>query len=354
MRKRKEIADILLSFMTEKGKKEKNIIDSEYREAYYPITVYSRFTDKDATEILSYDGKTTIRYRCKITKKEEEVDLSNTHIAKLSWKVDWAMRWKYEQVLFEPGGGDHAAPNGSYDVSSEIAEKNFQLRTACIHRIRICRHTGTRHKNVKFIRKKHHTEKAAHHLRTSPPYVDVYAPPPDTDISLALDTEVYRQYDEIDKVFGALKRNIFARLFTKNKPSTGIIEQEIAATLKKLHPNRLYTNPIPFRQITGLAQVVQWDETKLNELLRAAKLNFDPKSIKASRLPKAKAWVTEYNKDAAITVRETPNTEVWNTIDETNSRYISDLRNYLQDNKNATVQNLETYLYSLPKKGHTD
>ena len=53
LRKRKEIADILLSFMTKKGKKNKGIIDSEYRKTYFPISIYSRFTGKDATEILS-------------------------------------------------------------------------------------------------------------------------------------------------------------------------------------------------------------------------------------------------------------------------------------------------------------
>ena len=102
LHKRKEIANILLSFMTEKGKKNKNIVDSEYCESYFPISLYSRFTNKDATEILNYDGKKTIRYRCKITKKEEDIDLSKTRIAKLNWKVDWAMRWKYEDVCFEP------------------------------------------------------------------------------------------------------------------------------------------------------------------------------------------------------------------------------------------------------------
>ena len=125
LQKRKEIADILLSFMTEKGKKNKNIIDSEYREAHFPISIYSRFTGKDATEILSYDGEKTIRYRCKITKKEEEIDITKVRIAKLSWKVDWAMRWKHEKVCFEPGGSDHAAPGGSYDVSATIAKEIF-------------------------------------------------------------------------------------------------------------------------------------------------------------------------------------------------------------------------------------
>ena len=51
LRKRKEIADILLSFMSDKGKERSGVVDAEYREKYYPISVYSKFTGKDNTKI---------------------------------------------------------------------------------------------------------------------------------------------------------------------------------------------------------------------------------------------------------------------------------------------------------------
>ena len=35
------------------------------------------------------------------------------------------MRWKYEGVVFEPGGHDHASPGGSYDVSSVVSKTVF-------------------------------------------------------------------------------------------------------------------------------------------------------------------------------------------------------------------------------------
>src|SRR3990167_2803641 len=123
--KRKEIADILLSFMTEKRKGEKGIVPEKYREEYFPISLYSRFTGKDNTKILSYDGGTKVTYYCADSKNTEEVDLTKEHIAKLAWKIDWAMRWKFERVSFEPAGHDHASPGGSFDVSSTIDEKIF-------------------------------------------------------------------------------------------------------------------------------------------------------------------------------------------------------------------------------------
>lgn len=33
------------------------------------------------------------------------------------------MRWRYEQVDFEPGGIDHACPNGSYDTAKDISRE---------------------------------------------------------------------------------------------------------------------------------------------------------------------------------------------------------------------------------------
>src|SRR3989344_4333649 len=60
LRERQKIADILLSFMSEKAKGEKGLDPVAYRENYYPISVYSRFSGKDSTKILNYDGKSTI------------------------------------------------------------------------------------------------------------------------------------------------------------------------------------------------------------------------------------------------------------------------------------------------------
>jgi len=125
LQEREKIAEILLSFMTDKAKGEKGIDPVFYKENYYPISVYSRFTGKDLTKILKYDGQSHITYLCVETGKEDTVDLSKEHVAKLAWKPDWAMRWRHEQVHFKPGGNDHPSPGGSYDTASVIAKEIF-------------------------------------------------------------------------------------------------------------------------------------------------------------------------------------------------------------------------------------
>ena len=352
LHKRKEIADILLSFMTEKGKKNKGIIDSEYRETYFPISIYSRFTGKDATEILSYDGEKTVRYRCKITKKEEEVDLSKTHIAKLNWKVDWAMRWKYEDVCFEPGGSDHAAPGSSYDVSAAIAQKIFNTEPPVFTEYGF---VGIQGASTKM------SGSSGENI-TPNTLLSVYEPAlllwmylkrlPSQTFSLALNTEVYRQYDELDKTFSKNSRNFLTRLFQKTEKKDKT-EERIAEAVRKIYPNSTYKNPIPFRNITGFGQIVQWNKEKLEKMLKASRLSFSSESI-TSRLPKAKTWLAEHNQEAIITLSESADLKKWNEVEEKNKQYMQELCTYLQEHGNTDIARMEEFIYSLPKKDHTD
>ncbi len=54
-----------------------------------------------------YEGKTSIRN------------------GKLTWRVEWAARWKILGVTCEPFGKEHAAAGGSYDTSKRISEEIF-------------------------------------------------------------------------------------------------------------------------------------------------------------------------------------------------------------------------------------
>ena len=44
---------------------------------------------------------------------------------KLTWRVEWAARWKIFDVTCEPFGKDHAASGGSYDVSKIISKEIY-------------------------------------------------------------------------------------------------------------------------------------------------------------------------------------------------------------------------------------
>lgn len=50
---------------------------------------------------------------------------TNLRNGKLTWRVEWAARWKFLNVTCEPFGKEHSASGGSYDTAKVISEKLF-------------------------------------------------------------------------------------------------------------------------------------------------------------------------------------------------------------------------------------
>lgn len=103
-------------------------VDEAQREAFYPITLYCRSCLTNQTTVKSYNAETdVVEYTCECGHREV-AELDSVNRIKLTWKVDWAMRWKHERVCFEPGGHKHSVEGGSYDVSKLISEKIFNRK----------------------------------------------------------------------------------------------------------------------------------------------------------------------------------------------------------------------------------
>ncbi len=91
-------------------------------EDWWPVSVFSSFTNRDTTTVLSWDGAWGLTYRCDETGNEETIDLRTAKIAKLFWRVDWPMRWAHEGVDFEPAGKEHHSAGGSFDTAKRIVK----------------------------------------------------------------------------------------------------------------------------------------------------------------------------------------------------------------------------------------
>lgn len=311
LQQRLRIADIQLSFMTDKAKGEKGINPETYREHYYPISVYSRFSGKDTTRVLEYDGDSTITYLCVETGKTDTVDLKKEHIVKLAWKVDWPMRWRHEQVHFEPGGHDHASPGGSYDVASTIVKEIFGYDAPFFAEYKF---VGIQGMGAKMSGSKGNAISPLELL-------DIYEPEllrwlyfrksPDQSFELAFNSEIYRQYDEYDAEHPQLKA-------------------------------------IPFRQAVGFGQVVQWQTDKLQTILGALGTEYSAESI-ARRLPLARNWLTKYNPEEMVTLRDSVHSAYLSSMSDTQKEHVQKLRDALENNAEITISDLETLVYSIPK-----
>lgn len=103
-------------------------IFNKYRE--HPLAEdwlpYNPICDKcgrvNTTYAYDFDGD-EVSYRCECG-HDGTMDIKSGN-GKLTWRVEWAARWKIFGVTCEPFGKDHAASGGSYDVSSIISEEIF-------------------------------------------------------------------------------------------------------------------------------------------------------------------------------------------------------------------------------------
>ncbi|NMI89026.1 lysine--tRNA ligase [Nanohaloarchaea archaeon] len=123
-----EYADLIKKGL-EKKSEVKEILD-KYRkepleEPYYPVHVYCTGCGKDFTEVKSWNGSYTLEYHCNECGEQREINFKQEGNVKPPWRIDWPMRWKYEQVNFEPAGKEHSAAGGSRDTGNELSEKIY-------------------------------------------------------------------------------------------------------------------------------------------------------------------------------------------------------------------------------------
>ena len=116
--KKNDIYDIIKKY------KSKEFIE---KNKYYPVSLYCSKCLKNSTNILNYDKiNKTIEYNC--TCGHHEINNIESLKIKLNFSVDWAMRWNYENVVFEPCGKGHADKNGVLNVSRDISKHIFDDR----------------------------------------------------------------------------------------------------------------------------------------------------------------------------------------------------------------------------------
>lgn len=310
---REKIAAILLSLMSDKSKLANEIEEQEYTANYYPVSIYSKFTGKDFTTITGFDGKRTLEYTCKETGKTATAEVGKDRNIALAWKTDWAMRWVHESVTFEPAGADHASPGSSFDAADRIVRDVFGGEPPV--------HAAYGFVGVQGAGKMSGSAGTGVGVGQ---LLEIYEPSllqwlyvrkqPKQHFSLAFDTEIYRQYDEFDR------------------EHTG---------------GRL--RPIPFRQAVALGQIVQWDQQKFETLLASLGPEFqcDPASVE-SRLPRAKAWLEQYNPDQRISLLEKPNKAYAKKLSKTAREHVRTLQKSLSG-KSESVAHLERLVYGIAK-----
>ncbi len=166
---------------------------------WWPVSVFSNFTNRDNTKVLGWDGEWGVTYRCLDTGKEETVDLRNTSAVKLPWRIDWPMRWKEEGVDFEPAGKDHHSEGGSFDTAKRIVQEVFDGEAPVSFQYDFIRIKGRGGK----------ISSSSGEVISLKDVLDIYPPEivrylfagtrPNTEFAISFDLDVLKIYEDYDK-----------------------------------------------------------------------------------------------------------------------------------------------------------
>lgn len=252
-------------------------------ENWWPIAIYCEKCKKDFTKIINIKDY-EIEYTCECGFKNK-IDFRKKGIVSVKWRVDWPMRWKYEDVDFEPGGIDHSVEGGSYSTGKEIIKEVYNGEAPM--------YVFYDWVNVKGIAlKDFHSSKG--NVFTVGDVEEVYEPEilrylfvgtkPKTGFQISFDNDVIKIYEDYDE----LERKYYNK---KANPREKRIYELCQIKLKKEKPNKE-----SFRHLISLVQI-----GKLEGLNKESK----------ERAEKVKNWLEKYaGEDMKFKVQEKINVKL--------------------------------------------
>ena len=341
LRKRGEIFEILDSFKTKdmtKSEEERRAQHDADKADYYPVSIFCPECRTDFTKITSINEDCTkAEFTCRCGHHGKFNFLENFD-CKLGWKVDWAMRWMYEGVDFEPGGKDHSAPTGSYNNSKVIAKKIYN-------------HEAPIYQGYEFIGIKGVAGKmsSSSGLNMTPEtLLKLYQPEiilwlysktePVKAFDFCFDDGILRQYFEFDKMY--------------NEYISGNASEYNASVMYNCMIEGRKLETVPMGLLVQLGSIVDFNVPMLETVFEKIGTPYKYEQF-ADRLDRAKFWLEVCAPDQVNKLRTTRNFEVWGELDEKEKQEIAELHNYIA-NATYTLDDLNAELYAIPKRVYSD
>jgi lysyl-tRNA synthetase, class I len=314
--------------------------DGTSAAGYFPYRPYCSYCDRDTTTVTAYDDATTeLAYSCTCG-HAETVQLSGYHRGKLVWKVDWPMRWAYENVLFEPSGVDHTSPGSSYDVGGQIVTEVFGGTRPIGPMYAFVGIEGMA--KMSSSRGGVPTPAEALQIMETPVLRWLYARrKPNQAFTISLDQQISREHDEWD----ALVRRVTGG---SALPADRAAYERAVSTASRRLPQT--PRPVPYRTLASIADVTTGDPEQMLRILRDLDAEKPVTSLDEvrPRLERAQHWVaTRMPADQRTRVREEPDTALLASLDESQREALRMLLDGLDSH--WSLDGLTTLVYGIPK-----
>ncbi|HMA99588.1 MAG TPA: lysine--tRNA ligase [Spirochaetota bacterium] len=267
---------------------------------WYPVTVYCSSCGTDNTTLTSYNNEYLLKYTCSCG-HNGETDFAKQGNVKLVWRVDWPMRWCYEQVDFEPGGKDHSSQGGSYDTARIISKEIFDYEPPVYIMYDFVRIKG---KGGKI------SSSAGDVIRLKD-VLDIYEPAmvrwlfasyrTNVEFAVSFDLDVLKYYEDFDR----LERRYFGQ-----EPLSAKKKKQQERVYQLAQPGSVYKDKpfrASFRHLCNIIQINSFDKSKTAAYYRKEIKNSYDEELLLQRIERAVNWLEQYAPaDFRFTVNETP------------------------------------------------
>ena len=307
------------------------------REAFYPVKIICSACGKLDTNITSFTSSNfTSEYTCECGFSGTFNFEADNH-CKLAWKVDWPMRWAYENTDFEPGGKDHGSEQSSYNVSKVVSKQIYNFPAPDFIRYEfigfggVGKMSGSTGINM--------TPAELLKIYTPELFLWLFArcePQLAFTINILDEQEVQRNYLEFDRAYQAYK--------------AGTADAKMATAVELCLIEGRQFEPIPFNLIVTLGSIVDFNALLLVNLFKKIGIDVTAEALE-DRLSRAKYWAEQYVPQVIDKLLVTPDKEFFASLTESEQQEIRDTAAILKTN--PTTEELELALYGVTKK-HVD
>ncbi|MBH0172375.1 lysine--tRNA ligase [Fictibacillus sp. 23RED33] len=319
---RKQIYDILMNFKSSEH-------NMEERERFYPINVYCEICRKDTVHIHEFQNE-RLSYTCSCG-HSNSIEVAQATNIKLNWKVDWPMRWKVEDVVFEPGGRDHSSATGSYRVSKEIASHIFNFQ-------------APEYEPYDFISIKGSDEKmssSSGNNITPGELLNIYTPEvilfmfakyqPNAPFHIGLDDDVIRNSTEYERFVQAKQ---------------GILKEEISVALELSIVHSGIRHVPKFSHVASILPLVNFEVSLVREVLERTGEEYTLKEV-AGVCERAEYWLKNWCSEKVLKVNNKINQEFFETLTDHEKQWITGFVNVLQGGRDLQDDELMKRIYDV-------
>jgi len=267
--------------------------DHKIQGEWWPVSVFCGACNRDETEVEAWDGQWGLRYHCTACGQGETVDVRTAQGVKLGWRVDWPMRWAYEQVDFEPAGKDHHSPGGSFDTARDISRKVYGWEAPVTFRYDFIGIKGSPGKMSSSSGKVVDLEDL---LRVYTPELVRYlfaGTRPNTEFTISFDLDVikiYEDYDRTERIALGMEKPKDEETYKRERRIYELSQRETLPDGRTCLPEEM-PYQVPFRHLCNLIQIADGDLARALDGLPGLK------SGQRKRLEErgacAKYWVAE-------------------------------------------------------------